>query len=774
MIRMIYVAFRAILLAVCAVATVSSAAAAQRQDGQGRPSGGAEDVDLQAEYLAELDIQLDGRIDEDAWSRAVPITDFTQQEPVEGGVPSEETEIRVLFDEDNLYIGAIVYDDPDGILAYQRQRDASLGTDDRFMWILDTFNDGRTGYFFEINAAGLMGDGLISGGGGGRGGGGPGGAGFGGGGGGKAWDGIWEAQTFRRSDGWSAEIQIPFRTLNFDPSSDTWGINFQRTIRRRNEEILWRGWRRNEGLRNPVFAGDLTGLRNLSQGLGLEARPSTIMSWRNVPENADQTTFPSDLSLDVNYSVTSSLRASVSVNTDFAEVESDQRRVNLTRFPIRFPERRDFFLEGSGAFSFAPRSQAQPFFSRRIGLSSGQPVPITYGARVTGQVGNYEVGFYQIGTGQHSYLDSEDQEALIPTENFTVARVKRRILEQSTIGAIYTLKSSSADETGVAPKDRHTAGVDLAFNTRHFLGDNNAHLEAFYAWNSNPDPTEPLSTSDLSAHGFRLNFPNDTWSGHLSYRQFGDDYSPAVGFVQRNDFRRIEPRIGWSPRPDIDWIRKLDFSLQFRNLTELGTGILEEREWDLNLLGLDFESGDNIDFSVKRVYEYLDGGFEVSDGVEIFEGEYTNWEYSVRGRTTGRRRVSLFGGVTSGGFWNGDRMRYDSRITFRPNPGVSISTNFEFNDVRTPQGDFQTNVYEVEGQWNPSPWVSFTNQVQYDNVSEIVGLFARVRWIVNPGNDIYFVYTHNWQNLGAGLLDNPDLIMLSRGGSVKMNYTYRF
>ena len=201
-----------------------------------------EGVPLRAFELSEnLEINLDGRIDEAAWLRATPISDFTQQEPVQGNEPSEPTEIRVVFDEDHLYIGAIVYDDPDQILAFQRERDASLGTDDRFMWILDTFLDGRTGYFFEINAAGLMGDGVITGGGG------RGGAGRGGGI-NKAWDGIWEARTATRPDGWSAEIQIPFRTLNFDPDESEWGINFQRTIRRKNEEILWRGWRKNEGL----------------------------------------------------------------------------------------------------------------------------------------------------------------------------------------------------------------------------------------------------------------------------------------------------------------------------------------------------------------------------------------------------------------------------------------------------------------------------------------------------------------------------------------------
>ena len=718
-----------------------------------------------------LAIQLDGRLDDQAWSMATPVSDFLQQEPVEGAVPSERTEVRILFDEDELYIGVMLYDDPDGILAYQKLRDASLGSDDRFMWILDTFLDGRTGYFFEINAAGLMGDGLLSGGSSRGGGGGRGGGGFGGGS-SKAWDGIWEARTEIRPDGWSAEIRIPFRTLNFDPDNDSWGINFQRTIRRRNEEILWRGWRRTEGLRRPIYAGRLTGLNNLSQGIGLEARPSTIVGWRTTPANTDPTTIPRDLSLDINYSLTSSLRASLSVNTDFAEVESDRRRVNLTRFPIRFPERRDFFLEGSSVFSFAPRSGPSPFYSRTVGLSGGRQIPITYGLRTSGQVGQYEVGFYQLGTGQEAFMDGADQENVVPSEQFTVARIKRRIFEQSTIGAIYTRRATSPDPSGFAVVDRHTAGLDLAFSTRNLAGNSNMETEAFVIWNSNPDPTEDRTFENLSAHGLRINFPNDTWSGHLSYRQFGDSYRPALGFVTRNDFRRLEPRIGWSPRPDIDWLRKIDFSAQFRHQEELGTGITEEQEWDFGLLGLDFETGDGINFNAKRTFEYLDRSFFVSEGIEITEGEYTSWEYRVIIRTAGRRRISMYGGFTVSEFWNGDRQQFGGRITFRPNPGISIATNIQHNQVTLPQGQFSADLYEIEGQWNPTPWVGATTQLQYDDVTDVAGLFARLRWIMKPGNDLYLVYTHNWRNLETDLLDRH-FQTLSRGGSVKVNYTYR-
>ena len=439
--------------------------------------GDAELVDLIALRLENgAAIDMDGRLDEEAWAQAIPITDFTQREPVEGGVPSERTEIRVVYDEDALYIGAMLYDDPEGILAFQKRRDGFLSVDDRFMWMLDTFHDLRTGYYFETTATGVMGDGLITGGGG------------GGGGGGRAWDGIWQIQTEILPDGWSIEIEIPFRTLNFDPTSDTWGINFQRTIRRKNEEILWRGYRRNQNHRDPVNGGRLVGLQGMSQGIGLEAVPYAVTNWKNVPTEPDPTTYPSDIGLDVNYNVTPSLRAGVSVNTDFAEAEVDQRRLNLTRFPLRFPEQRDFFLEGSGVFTFAPSSGVEPYFSRRIGLLEGEQIPINYAARLGGQTGRYELGFMHVNTAEHESADVDL--GTFAGEQFTVARVKRSIFEQSAIGAIYTRRATGADPTdptAQAPLDRHTAGADLNYATNRLFGDKNFDFQAFAVWNSNPD-----------------------------------------------------------------------------------------------------------------------------------------------------------------------------------------------------------------------------------------------------------------------------------------------
>ncbi|MDX1673218.1 MAG: DUF5916 domain-containing protein [Longimicrobiales bacterium] len=697
-------------------------------------------------------IDLDGHLDDVAWDRARPMTDFVQVEPREGAEPSERTVVRIVYDEDALYIGAKLFGDPGAILAYQRRRDAGLGTDDRFMWILDTFRDGRTGYFFEINPAGLMGDGLLGGGH------------FGVN---KSWDGVWEARTARLEDGWSAEIRIPFSTLNFDPADDTWGINFQRTIRHRNEEIRWAGPRRNQRLTEPAHAGTLTGIEGVSQGVGVEVTPYAVQNWRQAPGAQDPNRFPGDVGFDVGYSLTPSLRGALSVNTDFAEVEVDQRRVNLTRFPLYFPEQRDFFLEGSGVYSFAPRSGPTPYFSRRIGLRQGEAVPIDFGGRLGGQAGPYELGFLQVRTAATDAFGRED---------FTVARAKRAILERSTLGAIYTRRATGPGPDGVAPPDRHTFGVDLDYATSHLLGDQNFEMEAFAVWNSNPDPDVSRDLNDLTARGFRFNFPNDLWQAHLSYREFGPAYNPAVGFVRRNDFRRVEPRVAWRPRPEfLAAVRQVTFAAQFRYLESLTGGVVEERRWDLDLADIEFESGDRLEVEATQLYEYLDRSFEVADGIQVLPGAYRTWEQSVSLSTAGRRPLSLDAELSHGGFWDGDRTGLELGLTARPLPGISASVDYNRNEITLPRGAFDTNLLRLNTSWDLSPWTSLRTSVQYDDVSEVLGLFGLLRWIIRPGNEVFLVYTHNWLHAepGQDALD-PRFITLSRGASAKIVYSFRW
>ena len=713
------------------------------------PALGAQDAGeaptLQAVRLAASEqVALDGRLDESVWARA-PVSDrFLQQEPVEGQQPTERTEVRVAYDADNLYIGATLHDsDPDGIIGFQRQRDQDLSSDDRFMLILDTFLDGRTAYFFETNPAGLMGDGLVRA------------TGYSSV--NKAWDGIWEARTARGGYGWSAEIRIPFRTLNFDESSDAWGINFQRTVRRKNEELVWSGFRRNQGLLRPIHAGRLTGVRDVTQGLGLEVVPYGSAAWRDVTGQPRE--IPLDAGIDVNYSVTPNLRAAVTVNTDFAEAEVDRRRVNLTRFPLFYPEQRDFFLENASIFEFAPLNAVNPYFSRRIGLDEGRVIPIEYGARLAGQAGAYDLGFLQVRTGP---VDGR------PAERFTVGRVKRNFLAQSSIGFMYTRRTTAASEGLPAPVDRHTAGVDLDLFTSTFLGNKNLQMQAFYVVHTDPERGGIKGAADRASRGFRINYPNDVWRAHLSYREFGDEWDPAVGFVQRRGIRRANPVVQFSPRPD--WfasVRNLEFRVYHEHLSDLHNRLLT-RETGLQFLGVVYDSGDRFDLRRNFHFEVLDAPFDIHADVVLPVGKYRFDDWELRAESASHRRLSGRASIAVGQFWSGNRSAVELALTTRPLPGVTATTEWEHEDVDLFEGRFKTNLVRLLGSWHASPWVALDGNVQYDTVTSVTGLYTRVRWILRPGRDFYFVYTENWRSTA------DRFVTLSRGATTKINYTHRF
>ena len=725
------------LLVVVCVSSLASAQMTQTQK---------EKPVIETRDIGTFEIKLDGVLDEEVWRSVTPATGFIQEEPNEGEACTEKSEIYVIYNKDNLYIGAKLYDsDPSGILAYQKRRDAWLVTDDRFMLILDTFLDGRTGYSFEINPAGLLGDGIL-------------------GSGGhwnvnKSWDGIWDTRVVIDDEGWTAEIVIPFRTLNFDPDLDTWGINFQRTIRRKNEDARWSGYRRNQNLTEPIHAGRVTGLKNLTQGKGLEIKPYVIAKnqWSSdgIPAN------PQDKGLDLSFNITSGLKGSFTYNTDFAEAEVDDRRVNLTRFPMRFREKRAFFLEGSGVYSFANRSGVTPFFSRRIGLSEGKQIPIVYGGRLTGQVGNYEVGMINART-----------ESLggIPAENFNVARIKRSLFRESYLGLVYTGRSADTDSVY---RDQDLLGIDLDLSTSRFKGDQNLKFQAFFVGHSSSKENPDATLSNLSTRGIRLNYPNDLWQAHVSYREFGKEFDPAVGFNTRNGFKRVEPGVSYRPRPE-NWelIRQMEFEIQFEYMTDLDNRLLK-RETRFTLFELNFESADELSAKVVNSKEYLDKDFEIIEGNLITVGDYVSNVFQISGETSEKRKVSAELSYSTGEFWTGDKQTYKGELSFKPFPGLNIQGDFEYNSVSLSAGGFDTNLYRLTLGVYPTPRTAFYSNLQYDDISNMLGLFAKLRHTIRPGSDIYLVYTHNWQSYGEGLLDF-DLGTVSRVSSVKINYTHRF
>ena len=690
---------------------------------------------------------LDGRLTEEAWRRAEPASGFRQQDPNTGDPATEPTEVRLVYDEHRIVIGVTCFDsEPRRIMGNQMQRDQSLGADDRFMVAIDTYSDGRSGYYFEINPSGAMGDGLVQ----------PG-TGTGsatgiGGGVNRSWDGIWNARVDRNETGWTAEIEIPLHTINFKPDASSWGINFQRTIRRKTEETLWSGWARNQGLTYMPAAGRLLGLEGLRQGVGLDLLPYVIGNSSAAPGRGSPSSIQTGaLGGDVVYNLTPGLRANVSINTDFAETEVDQRQVNLTRFPLFFPEKRAFFLEGASVFAFSRETgnSIVPFFSRRVGLDdSGVPQPIDYGAKLTGHAGPFDLGVLHVRTRDRGS---------VPGEDFTVLRSQRRFWRQSYVGGLFTTRSDAS-----APS-RQTAGVDFALATSQFLRKEVLEVSGFYL-----NTTKLPGSRGGAAFGARINLPNDPITAHVSVREVQDGYDPAVGFVDRLGYRMIDPAARYTVHTERPrYVRRFSFEGDFNHLFNLD-GKLETRRVDLQFLRIDLHSSDLLEFHVLPLYERLPRNFQISPGVVLpAGGQYSFLRRHYQASTTTSRPVSLNAAYEDGTFYSGQRRQLNGTMSIRPHRGWLINVGGDFNEIALREGRFRTRVWlnDINTQFNP--FISLVNRLQFDTVTRQLGWQSRFRWITRPGNDIFFVYTHNWT-------DRTTLQTLDRKGSIKIVRTIRF
>jgi hypothetical protein len=696
-------------------------------------------------------IVLDGRLDELAWSRAVPANNFIQQDPDNGKPATEATEVRILFNKDALYMGVTCFDsEPDKWLGYQRRRDEFLQADDRFMWNIDTYNNQQSGYFFEMNPSGLMGDALR-------------GATFQN----RQWDGIWNAKARRSEIGWTLEIEIPFRTLNFDPKAEFWGINFQRSVKRKNEESVWMGWGRNQGLNRLSNAGMLTGLQDIQVGHGIDLKPYAVATAESFPGRGDnRTRANANAGLDLFYSPTPRLRANLTINTDFAQTEVDHRLTNLTRFPTFFPEKRDFFLDGSTFFDFqstAIGNSVIPFFSRRIGLdAAGNPQKIDAGGKFAGQFGRTDVGALYVRTGREE-RGPAGQRQTIPGEDFAVVRAKRRILRQSYIGGLYTARSMG----GSSSPNRQTAGGDFVLATSSFMGSEQLSLGGFFV-----NTTNPRRTGKNNSFGVQLDYPNDPWNVGILYREIQANYDAAVGFTPRTGIRLLSSGGGYTTRPkENQWIRTIQYAANLDVLSDTLDNRLLNRDVDFMLINVGMHSLDSFQVHVLPSYERLETDFEISPGIRLPRGsEYNSTRYQFSLATAQRRKIAFGPLVELGTFYSGTRRRYATTLNLRLRPGVIIYTSGEWNSVHLAEGNFHTRLFRVVPELQFSPWIAWVNNVQYDTQSSIVGWQSRFRWIMRPGNDFYIVYTHNW-------VDDPlqhRIYTLDRRAASKVLYTHRF
>jgi hypothetical protein len=731
------------VLAVCVPASASA------QDRASRPTMTAVPVP------AGASVRIDGVLDEPVWRTAQPATGFLQRDPDNGAPATERTEVRVVFESDRLIVGATLFDsEPDRLLGNQLQRDQSFSADDRFIVTLDTFADGRGGYVFQTNPVGAQADALIV----------PStntsddaivdfGAGLN-----ESWDGIWIARVRRTADSWTVEMEIPFGTLNFDPRLEAWGINFQRTVRRKAEDSVWSGHLRNEGVAHMASAGRIDGLSGLSQGLGLDLKPYVVGNLSSAPGRGHPARVATgDAGFDVFYSVTPALRGNLSIKTDFAETEVDDQQVNLTRFPQFYQEKRDFFLQGASYFDFAREigNQVTPFFSRRIGLDGlGVPQPIEVGAKLTGQIGAFDVGVLQVRTA--------DTAGQIGTD-FSASRVRRRLGQESYVGALYTRRADRVS----GGRDLLTAGVDFALRTT-VLGRKTLEWSGWYLYTTNP-----FDTGENIGRGMRVAFPNDPFYFDMSYRELQDNYSPAVGFVQRNGFRRYNPEVGYTWRfRDHPWIRSIQQEVDWQFLHDKHNRLLSQ-DVAIRPLTMVLNDGSQLAYEAEVTYERLEEDFEIDDGVVLPAGQvYRFTRHQIDGSTADRYVVAVGGAMVFGDFFSGRRQDYEIDISVRPRTGVALSAALERSVLTLAEGSFETNLVRATANTQFSPWMSVVNTIQYDDVSRLLGWQLRFRWIQRPGNDLFFVYTHNWRELESG--HGRRFGTLDNRAATKVVYTRRF
>lgn len=668
---------------------------------------------------------MDGDLRDPAWQAATPFTAFKMVFPNPGGEPTERTELRVLVDGANLYLGIQCFDRrPASISANSMAHD--FGGEDQekaedvIRILLDPFQNKRTAYVFIVNARGARSEGLASG---------------------EhadlSWDGIWDAKCRIHAEGWSAEVRIPFKTISFKPALESWGLNVERYIARKQETDRLAGTSRNSHFYNPMEAASLQGIGGIKQGLGLTFRPYGIAKADKDHEAGTPAAAKADGGFDLYKNFTPNFVGAVSYNTDFAETEVDDRRINLTRFPLYFPEKRTFFLEGSDIFSFGGGGENfSPFFSRRIGLYGESQIPVAFGAKLFGRLGNTNISLLDVGTRA---FDNAGLGLSLPHENFVAGRIVQNVLAESKIGVIFTNGSPTGAKNTLA-------GFDLTYRTSRLFGNQNFLAGAWYVYNWNT-----TQTGRHQAYGIRLDYPNDLFDIRGSYSYYGDALDPGVGFLERGNVQNLSLGLSYQPRPAKGtWlgglVRQFFFELESDFYWDL-LGRLETREIFTAPINLRTESGEHIEFNVIPKRDVLPYDFEVAPGVVIPRGPYDMLGYRAELNSATYRPWTFDLSWRFGQFYSGHYSDPTIGVGLKIKGYVTLALNAELVRGHLPQGAFKEDLFQLKADFFLTPNLGLMNYVQYDTVSHTLGVNLRFRWQLSPGNEIFLVYTKNWERL---------------------------
>ncbi|MFL5558934.1 MAG: DUF5916 domain-containing protein [Gemmatimonadaceae bacterium] len=692
-------------------------------------------------------IRVDGLLTEPVWSTVDSIGALTQVEPREGAAASMKTVARVIITADAIVIGVKADDpEPSRIVSFARQRDADLDSEDHIKIVLDTYLDGRSGYVFAVNPNGARYDALVANQGEDE---------------NSSWDAIWEAATARTPAGWSAEILIPLKSLLFRRGLSQWGFNIQRRIQRLQETDRWASADRDITVTQTSRAGLLTQLPTLSLGLGVSVRPAVTVGGAHDSAGASLRS-RSQLSLDATQRLGANTLGSLTVNTDFAETEVDSRRVNLSRFPLFFPEKRTFFLEGADIFDFGlgltDDLDVLPFFSRRIGLLEGRQIPIDAGTKINGRVGGTNFGALAVRT--------RDVDTLSTASTMSVVRVRQNVLSESSVGFIAT----SGD-----PLQRHgswLAGPDLTYQTSHFQGDKNFLVGL---WGMAVG-REDLKTGDRTAAGIKVDYPNDLWDMALRYKRIGDSFDPSLGFVPRNGVHIASLAANWQPRPKRPigplHIRQCFWENELSYVSGL-TGGWQSYEYFMAPINCRLESGDRFEFNVVPSGERLSVPFEIAEGVTIGEGAYHFNRFRLEGGLAPKRRFNAQATWWFGGFYDGHLDQYRLTGAWKPSSLVIVEFSGERDVGRMPEGNFTQDLFGTRLRLNFSPDLQLASFVQYDSESRAIGSNTRLRWTFTPVGDLFVVYNHNMRTRDPLTL-RRELVFGSNQLLLKAQYAFRY
>ncbi len=711
-------------------------------------------------------VKIDGHLDDPVWKTAVFLSDFLQREPYEGQAATEKTEVGVLYDSNNIYLGIKCFDsEPEKIIAREMRRDAVVDDDDYFELILDTFHDKRSGYYFITNPHGSKREAQLANE-------------------GKSynpsWDGVWKCKSQITDEGWFLEIAIPWKTLRFSKEENpVWGINFSRMIRRKNEHVYWQLIPRDMG-HTGIFriseAGTLRGLAGLKMGGNLELLPYFLGGIENDQVTDFHTDSLLDAGLDAKIAVTSSLALDLTLNTDFAQVEADQEQVNLTRFSLYYPEKREFFLEGAEVFSFGSSgrgwgfggysSDMNLFYSRRLGLADGHEARIIGGAKIVGKVGHYHLGLMNIYTDEVVFEEDDGSETFVPSSNFSVFRLSRDVFSRGSIGMIVLNKQDIGHNSY-----NRSLGIDSHLPLSDYFTVSGYLAGTFGPEQKVGDQMVNMNEKNLAAK-FSLNYSTDLYEASASYQDIGSRFNPEMGFNRRTDFRLTQVSLGYNPRPAKSTkIRQFRYGIDGSYRTN-HNGVMLDNEAGFSF-DIRFQNSSQIRFDIERSEEFVDYDWEVREGYLIPMGTYKGYSYSAGYESDKGRSVAGGINLTYRDYYTGRNASLDLSSTITRIHPIRIELDYEHNYVDLPQGHFHTNTLGIRAFYFFSTSLYLKAYTQWNDDRLNFGgrerLISNVllRWIYSPESNLYLVY-NDGRLIGPGNVE-----IINRTFMIKATFFWR-